>query len=212
MATRIGTVAAPSPDDRTIIGGSVVVKGSLTGDEDLHVLGRVEGSIELQRTLVVADSGIVKAEVHVKNAIVSGVVVGNIHASDSVEITKGGRMVGDIAAPRVILVDGAAFRGSIDMGDIENMPARLPSEPRARPTPVATSSRAAASSSRPTVAPRRTEIPRPTQAPAREAPAPAPIEARAESAPTVSSPPMEPPAAKGLPHKAQKTRVVVKRK
>jgi len=62
-------------------------------------LGRVDGRIDLQRTLVVAPSGIVKAEVKVKNAIVSGVVVGNIHASESIEITREGRMVGDIYAP-----------------------------------------------------------------------------------------------------------------
>jgi hypothetical protein len=61
----------------------------------------------------------VKAEVQVKNCIIAGVVVGNVTATESVEITKEGRMVGDIAAPRVIIVDGASFRGRIDMGEVD---------------------------------------------------------------------------------------------
>ena len=64
----------PAGDGATIIGESVLVRGTLSGDEDLHVLGRVDGRVELQRTLVVAQSGILKAEISVKNAIVSGVI------------------------------------------------------------------------------------------------------------------------------------------
>ena len=62
-----------NPDGATIIGESVKIQGTLSGDEDLHVLGRVDGRIELQRTLVVAQSGIVKAEVGIKDGkIVEG--------------------------------------------------------------------------------------------------------------------------------------------
>lgn len=103
----------------TVVGPSILINGSLQGDEDLTVLGRVEGSISLTKTLHVEESGIVKADIAVRNAVVSGVVVGNITASDSVEITEAGRMVGDIKAPRVIIVDGARFRGTVDMGDLE---------------------------------------------------------------------------------------------
>src|SRR5690606_29523378 len=101
----------------TVVGDSILIRGNLQGDEDLTVLGRVEGTVNLTRTLNVEESGIVKADVSVRNAVVSGVLVGNISATDTVEITDTGRMVGDIRAPRVIVVDGARFRGSIDMGD-----------------------------------------------------------------------------------------------
>ena len=221
----------------TVIGGSVRVQGNLSGDEDLHVLGRVDGRIELQRTLVVAPSGIVKAEVVVKNAIISGVVVGNIHASESIEITREGRMVGDIYAPRVIIVDGASFRGTVDMGDIQNMPVRQPAAERPRVTPVT-----------PAPAPARTPVaapaPRPAPLPPRPAPTPppapvappppppAPVAAPAppaapaavdeeeeyeeeeehEEGASQSSLLGDPPQAKGLPHKAQKARVIVKRR
>jgi cytoskeletal protein CcmA (bactofilin family) len=108
-----------STDGTTIIGESILISGSLAGDEDLTVRGRVEGTLTLTRTLVVEPTGMVKAEVQVKNCIIAGIVVGNVTATESVEITKEGRMVGDIAAPRVIIVDGASFRGRIDMGEVD---------------------------------------------------------------------------------------------
>jgi cytoskeletal protein CcmA (bactofilin family) len=108
-----------SGDANTVIGESILIKGKLEGDEDLTVRGRVEGEVTLQRTLIVEQSGVVKADVSVRNAVVSGAVVGNITATESVEITAEGRMVGDIKAPRVIIVDGAAFRGRVDMGDLD---------------------------------------------------------------------------------------------
>src|SRR3954470_23839930 len=124
--------AAGDRTDNTVIGASILISGKLTGDEDLTVRGRVEGEVNLTKTLIVEPTGIVKANVAVKNAIVSGVVVGNIAATESVELTQEGRMVGDIHSPRVIIVDGASFRGQIDMGDA------TPGERSARPTVRAT--------------------------------------------------------------------------
>jgi cytoskeletal protein CcmA (bactofilin family) len=126
-------------DGSTIIGESILISGSLNGDEDLTVRGRVEGTLALTKTLVVEPTGIVKAEVQVKNCVIAGVVVGNVTATESVEITKEGRMVGDIAAPRVIIVDGASFRGRIDMGEVDvsradRVGARPLTRPSARPT------------------------------------------------------------------------------
>lgn len=127
-------------DGSTIIGESILISGSLNGDEDLTVRGRVEGTLTLTRTLVVEPTGVVKAEVQVKNCIIAGAVVGNVTATESVEITREGRMVGDIQAPRVIIVDGASFRGRIDMGEVEvdagrpAAPARVVSAAPARPT------------------------------------------------------------------------------
>src|SRR6478609_7670720 len=105
--------------NNTVIGQSILISGKLTGDEDLTVQGRVEGELTLSKTLIVEPSGVVKANVAVRNAIISGVVVGNVNATESVELTKEGRMVGDLRAPRVIIVDGASFRGRVDMGDVE---------------------------------------------------------------------------------------------
>ena len=151
-------------DGSTIIGESILISGSLAGDEDLTVRGRVEGTLTLTRTLVVEPTGMVKAEVQVKNCIIAGVVVGNVTATESVEITKEGRMVGDIAAPRVIIVDGASFRGRIDMGDVNvEGGERRASAPAARP--------AARPSFRPAPPPAR---PAPAKAEAKKAEAAAP--------------------------------------
>ena len=110
----------------TIIGDSILVSGHLQGEEDLTVQGRVHGTVNLTKTLVIEETGVVKADVSVRNAIISGVVVGNVTATDSVELTEVGRMVGDISAPRVIIVEGARFRGNIDMGDLEAPRASAP--------------------------------------------------------------------------------------
>lgn len=108
----------------TVIGTKTMINGNLEGDEDLTVEGHVEGSINLSKTLTVEVGGVVRANINVRNAIISGVLVGNVEAQEAVHITEQGRVVGDIISPRVILVDGSSFRGSIDMGDfnIETTP------------------------------------------------------------------------------------------
>jgi cytoskeletal protein CcmA (bactofilin family) len=139
-------VTVTTSDGSTIIGESILISGSLNGDEDLTVRGRVEGTLTLTKTLVVEPTGVVKAEVQVKNCVIAGAIVGNVTASESVEITREGRMVGDINAPRVIIVDGASFRGRIDMGEVDveaeretrtvaARPAPLPARPALRPAP-----------------------------------------------------------------------------
>lgn len=167
--------------NNTVIGQSILISGKLTGDEDLTVQGRVEGELTLTKTLIVEPSGVVKANVAVKNAIISGVVVGNINATESVELTREGRMVGDIRAPRVIIVDGASFRGRVDMGDVE--PGRLPAERPARPVV------------RPQVRPGAAP-PRPPPPPARAAPTAVERRPSAPPAPAAGPPrPPPPPAA-----------------
>src|SRR5512143_2660045 len=131
-------------DGSTIIGESILINGNLNGDEDLTVRGRVEGTLTLTKALLVEPTGVVKAEVQVKSCVISGAVVGNVTATESVEITKEGRMVGDISAPRVIIVDGATFRGRIDMGEVDVGEAERPALARASSRPaLRTPSRAA---------------------------------------------------------------------
>jgi cytoskeletal protein CcmA (bactofilin family) len=98
------------------IGKSVVIKGELTGSEDLTIEGQVEGRIELrQNVLTIGPNGKIKAEVFAKAVVVQGEVHGNISATERVDIRDAGSVDGDLAAPRVAIADGAHFRGSIDM-------------------------------------------------------------------------------------------------
>jgi cytoskeletal protein CcmA (bactofilin family) len=179
-------------DGSTIIGESILINGSLSGDEDLTVRGRVEGTVTLTKTLVVEPTGIVKAEVQVRNCVISGVVVGNVTATESVEITREGRMVGDIAAPRVIIVDGASFRGRIDMGEVDVGGERAV----ARPAISRTTSTARPALSRPSA---------PVARPA------AKVEAKREEK-GASAPPKPPAPPAPVAMGAVKKKVVVKRK
>ena len=98
------------------IGKSVVIKGELSGSEDLTIEGQVDGTIELrQNVLTIGPNGRIKAEINAKAVIVQGEVVGNITATEKVDIRDAGSVDGDLAAPRIAIADGAHFRGSIDM-------------------------------------------------------------------------------------------------
>jgi len=98
-----------------IIGPNIAVRGTVSGEEDLLVEGRVEGGISLAGHLTVAQQGIVEANLEVESVVVMGEVVGDIDASQSVTIEPGARVTGNIRAPRVIIRDGAYFDGSVDM-------------------------------------------------------------------------------------------------
>ncbi len=98
------------------IGQSITIKGELTGNEDLTIEGKVDGKIILKdHNLTIGANGRITAEIAAKTVMVIGEVVGNITADDKVEIAATGSMRGDILAPRVVLADGARFKGSIDM-------------------------------------------------------------------------------------------------
>jgi cytoskeletal protein CcmA (bactofilin family) len=98
------------------IGKSVHVKGELSGREDLAIEGKVEGTIALNGyNVTIGQTGRVAAEIQAKSVLVGGHVNGNISADDRVEVAATGSMVGCVRAPRVVLVDGARFKGSIDM-------------------------------------------------------------------------------------------------
>jgi cytoskeletal protein CcmA (bactofilin family) len=182
----------------TIVGEQTVIKGNLKGDEDLQVRGRVEGSIQLTKTLLVEKSGIVLANISVQDAVVSGIVVGNIAAANSVQITEEGRMVGDITAPRVIIVDGASFRGHVDMGELDGSrePGALPPAPvPPRPLAAPRATRPASPASRPAFPARKPTSTEPAVKPAAPRPAaPPPPRPTAPPPPRPAAPPPPRPA------------------
>lgn len=99
-----------------MIGPSIVIKGEVTGEEDLLIQGKVEGKINLNGNQVtVGESGEVRADVQAKVIQINGKVTGDITANEKVIISKSGNVHGNIVAPRVTLEDGALFKGSIDM-------------------------------------------------------------------------------------------------
>lgn len=146
--------AAPRQLERDIvnIGKSVVIKGELTGSEDLTIEGHVEGKIELrENVLTIGPNGKIKAQIFAKAVIVLGEVSGNVSATEKVDIRDNGSVEGDIVSPRVAIAEGAVFRGSVDMqrsGKPAQTKSSMPSESKVEAkSPVATASAAPTGSS-----------------------------------------------------------------
>jgi cytoskeletal protein CcmA (bactofilin family) len=101
-----------------VIGATVKIKGEVVSDEDIAVEGLIEGSIVLKNNeLLVGSSGRVHADVVAKSVKVDGELHGDVETSERIVITANGSMRGNIKSPRVILEDGAKFKGSIDMDE-----------------------------------------------------------------------------------------------
>ena len=127
------------------IGKSVIIKGELSGSEDLYVDGQVEGSIELSgNRLIIGPHGQVRANVNAKGVIVQGKLEGNIRASERAELTKSAVVVGDIATQRVAIEEGAYFKGKVD---IQRESAKTDGAKTDGAKPASTASASAAASS-----------------------------------------------------------------
>ena len=102
------------------IGRSITIKGEVTGDEDILIQGRVDGSVNLkQQSVTVGPEGRVKADITGRTVIVEVEVECNLKAQDQVILRATAAVQGDITASRLVLEDGAVFRGGVDMGEPE---------------------------------------------------------------------------------------------
>ena len=109
-------MSAPLSADLAQIGKSVVIKGELSGSEDLYVDGQVEGTIALKgNSLTVGPHGQVKASVEAKGVVVQGKLDGNVQASDRVELRKSAVVTGDISTQRISIEEGAYLKGKVDI-------------------------------------------------------------------------------------------------
>ena len=122
--------------DLVNIGKSIIVKGELSGSEDLTIEGQVEGKIELRdHVLTIGPNGKIKAQVFAKAVVVLGHVTGNVTATEKVDVRENGSVEGDLLSPRVAIAEGAHFRGSIDM-QRKAEPARPAPSPAVEGKPV----------------------------------------------------------------------------
>jgi cytoskeletal protein CcmA (bactofilin family) len=106
----------PKTGDFAHIGKSLVIKGELTGAEDLYVDGTVEGSIELRgNSLTVGPNAKIKASVNAKVVVIQGRVEGSVTTSDRIELKKSAVVNGDITTQRIAIEEGAAFQGKVEI-------------------------------------------------------------------------------------------------
>jgi len=108
------------------LGAGLVIKGHITGTEDLQIDGKVDGPISLNgHELTVGSTAQLNSEIHAGEVIVYGKVVGNLHARGRVDIKKDGSIVGDISSARISIEDGAHFKGRIEIDPAKSQTAAV---------------------------------------------------------------------------------------
>ncbi len=102
-------------ESKSLIGRSMKLKGNISSDEEIQIEGIVEGTIKMKHNVIIGRSGKVKADITAREIIIKGEVNGNVHGQVKVEIVPGGVLNGDIISEKVVLAEGAKFKGNIDM-------------------------------------------------------------------------------------------------
>ncbi|MGH9469186.1 MAG: bactofilin family protein [Terriglobia bacterium] len=106
----------PPNQRQTLLGGSIVLRGELTGDEDLTIEGQFEGTLDVKEHCVtIGQHGQVKADITARQVVVSGKLNGKINAREKVEIHRTGNVTGDLVSAGVAIEEGAYFKGSIEI-------------------------------------------------------------------------------------------------
>jgi cytoskeletal protein CcmA (bactofilin family) len=100
----------------SILGKGCKFKGTIDVEGTLRIDSEFEGVVNCPETLVVGKTGVVKAEINVKNAVVGGKVIGNITATNKIELQSGSHIEGDINTHRLVIDEGVFFEGSCKMG------------------------------------------------------------------------------------------------
>ena len=144
-STPVGRFEAENRVNAATIGKAVKIVGQIYSKEDLYVDGEIEGTVEaLEHKLTIGPHGTVHAGIKAREVVALGNITGNVEASDKIEIHKEAKLVGDIRTARIIIEDGAYFKGSIDI--VKPEPAKAPAKPVApahAPAPAAAASSAA---------------------------------------------------------------------
>jgi cytoskeletal protein CcmA (bactofilin family) len=114
-----GTSTSPGSTIRTTasLGPGLNIKGDLIGHEDLRLEGKIEGAISLAgHRLNVGSTAHIHADIVAREVVVAGEVIGNVNAPDRIELKRGGSIVGDLTTARLVIEDGAFFKGAIEIG------------------------------------------------------------------------------------------------
>lgn len=127
--------APARPRKENYLGDTFVIRGELSGNQDVTIDSRVEGKIDLRnQVLRVGSKARIQADIQAANVIVAGSVVGDVVAQDRVEITPAGSVVGSIRSNRISIADGARLKGSVEM--VKAAPKVQASKPAAPKTPA----------------------------------------------------------------------------
>jgi cytoskeletal protein CcmA (bactofilin family) len=132
-STPVRTFEPENRSGNAAIGKSIKVVGQIYAKEDLYVDGALEGTVEIpEHKLTIGPHGTVQASIKAREVMALGTIQGNVEATDRIEIRKDAKLMGDIRTARIVIEDGAYFKGSIDI--IRPEPARVSPKP---PAPAA---------------------------------------------------------------------------
>lgn len=110
------TLPKTAGGEQAHIGKSVVIRGEVSGSEDLYLDGQIEGAIDLKgNRLTIGPNGRVKANINARSAVIHGKLEGNINATDRVDLKQSATMTGDIVTQRISIDEGAFFKGGVDI-------------------------------------------------------------------------------------------------
>ncbi|MGD0837229.1 MAG: polymer-forming cytoskeletal protein [Polyangia bacterium] len=99
----------------TVIGSGIVIDGEISGEEALTILGTVKGKVAVTQDVLIEPGASVEADVEGQTVTVSGKLTGNVNAHAKLELRPDSKMVGNAKSPRIVIADGASFKGNVDM-------------------------------------------------------------------------------------------------
>ncbi len=115
----------------TVIGSSMTIRGVVRSDESLHIEGELDGKLEMgDHRLTIGTHGRVNADTQAREVEILGVLNGDIDAAKKISIRKGGRLIGDLRTPAIVIEDGAYFKGRIEIVNPEQRPQIVTPEQR----------------------------------------------------------------------------------
>ena len=124
--TKPETGEEPSTSAFTVIGRGTVIQGDISADNHVQVDGNIEGNLTVKNTVVVGKTGKISADITATSILVHGKVIGDVVTTDRVTIERSGSVEGNIRSPKLIISEGAHFRGNIDMSQSTAPPAPKP--------------------------------------------------------------------------------------
>ncbi len=102
--------------DVTVVGQGIFLRGSIRGEGDLEIRGRIEGDVEVSGEVTIGDGALIKADVTARRITVRGAVAGNLKGEDGVKLEQGARVVGDLRGASIGIAEGALLRGNVQTG------------------------------------------------------------------------------------------------
>jgi cytoskeletal protein CcmA (bactofilin family) len=123
-----------TPVEQATIGGSVVIKGEVSGTESLYIDGRIEGTVNFaEHRVTIGRNGSVAANISAREVVILGKVQGNIQCTDRLDIRSEGALTGDVITQRISVEDGAVLEGSVQVRAAEHKNEKHQQQAQARP-------------------------------------------------------------------------------